>query len=148
MTSKSYMRKLLTLLLALFTVSCASEHPTIAVNLHPATSTSATPKVAASVPAARTADWPDERLTKEIATILQDYRQLQPGMTRAQLTRFFTGEGGISDTRHRTYVHRACLLIKVDVDFEPVPGQSGIEEQPSDIITKISAPYLGYMVMD
>lgn len=70
-------------------------------------------------------------------------------MTRAQLFRHFTIEGGISDARHRTYTHRACPFIKVDVDFKLAdPNPAASEESPADIITKISQPYLNWMVID
>ena len=42
------------------------------------------------------------------------------GMTRADLLKVFTTEGGLSTGLNRTYVYRECQYIKVDVDFEPV----------------------------
>lgn len=131
------------LLLALFTVSCASERPAASVKPQPS------PQTGTNTAPLRTEDWPDARLTQQIADILKDCQRLQPGMTRAQLLRYFTIEGGISDARHRTYTHRACSLIKVDVDFKLAdPNPAAYEESPADVITKISQPYLAWMVFD
>lgn len=48
-------------------------------------------------------------------------------MTRADLLKVFTTEGGISTGLHRTYVSRDCPFFKVDVDFRAVgrPDRDG-----------------------
>jgi hypothetical protein len=91
----------------------------------------------------------DENLTKQISAVLTECRKIMPGMTRANVLKVFTTEGGLSTARHRTYVYRACPYIKVDVDFTPSdPKQNGTEEQPTDIITTISKPYLEWSIID
>jgi hypothetical protein len=57
-------------------------------------------------------------------------------MTRSDLLRVFTVEGGLSGRTHRTYVLKQCPIIKVDVEF----SISGNEAE--DRITQISKPYL------
>lgn len=73
---------------------------------------------------------------------------IRVGMTRADLLKIFTTEGGISTRMNRMYVYRECWLIKVEVEFQPVPekhdkeGRIMGEEAPEDIITKISRPFI------
>jgi len=77
------------------------------------------------------------------------------GMTRADLLKVFTTEGGLSSGLNRTYVYRQCPLIKVDVEFEPVgrPARDGegrvtLIEANEDVIKKVSKPYLEWGVTD
>jgi hypothetical protein len=70
-------------------------------------------------------------------------------MTRADLLKMFTTEGGLSTGLRRTYVYRECPYIKVDVEFEPVgrPAKDGdgrvtLIEGNDGVIKKISKPYL------
>jgi len=80
---------------------------------------------------------------------------IKVGMTRANLLKVFTTEGGLSTGLQRTYVYHDCPYIKVDVEFEPVgrpardrDGRVTLEEDRRDIITKISRPYLDWSIMD
>jgi hypothetical protein len=64
-------------------------------------------------------------------------------MTRAELLKVFTIEGGLSTATHRTFVYHGCRYIKVDVEFTlSAPTQNILEERPTDTISKISKPYL------
>jgi hypothetical protein len=80
---------------------------------------------------------------------------VKPGMTRGDLLRVFTAEGGLSTGLRRTYVSRDCPYFKVDVDFEvagrPANDQSGrvtLVEGKQDRIVKISRPYLQFSIAD
>lgn len=93
--------------------------------------------------------------TEWVAESLKEMQQIKVGMTRADLLRVFTTEGGISTSIHRTYVYRGCPYMKVDVEFEPVgrPARDGegrvtLEEAGEDVIKKISKPYLDWRVLD
>src|SRR6187401_2066751 len=55
-----------------------------------------------------------------IANTLKEIQKIKVGMTRADLLKVFTTEGGLSTGLIRTYVYRECPYIKVDVEFEPV----------------------------
>src|SRR5271169_2818949 len=55
--------------------------------------------------------------TAWIAGALNAMQTIKVGMTRSDLVRLFTTEGGLSTTSHRTYVYRQCPYIKVDVKF-------------------------------
>lgn len=95
------------------------------------------------------------RQTEWIASSLREMEKIKVGMTRADMLKVFTGEGGLSTGLQRTFVYRECPYIKVDVVFEPVgrpardaQGRVTLEEDGRDIITKISKPYLEWSIMD
>ena len=88
-------------------------------------------------------------LTNQIPNILAECQKIKPGMTRAELLKVFTTEGGLSTPKHRTFVYRGCPFIKVDVDFTLSDSkQNAVDEQPADTINKISKPYLDWSVGD
>lgn len=93
--------------------------------------------------------------TEWIAHSLKQMQTVKVGMTRADLLKVFTTEGGLSSGLNRTYVYRQCPLIKVDVEFEPVgrPARDGegrvtLIEANEDVIKKVSKPYLEWGVTD
>ena len=90
-----------------------------------------------------------EAFTLRLAEIMKECQQLKPGATRAELMKIFTTEGGISNAKQRTFPHRHCPYIKVDVQFNLTdPKQSVVKELPTDTITKISQPYLAWSIID
>ena len=92
---------------------------------------------------------PDKDLTKRISDILTECKKIAPGATRADLLKVFTTEGGLSTATRRTFAHRHCPYIKVDVEFTPSePNQKPLEERPTDTISKISKPYLDWGIYD
>lgn len=87
--------------------------------------------------------------TAKVAEILKDCQQLKPGMTRADLLKVFTVEGGLSNAKQRIYVHQFCPYLKVDVRFTLTEtNQSVLTELPTDQISSISKPYLDWSIMD
>lgn len=96
-----------------------------------------------------------QQRTEWIAASLREMETIKVGMTRADLLKVFTTEGGLSTPLRRTFAYRDCPYIKVDVEFEPVgrpardlEGRVTLEEDRRDIITKISRPYLDWSIMD
>ena len=83
--------------------------------------------------------------TEWIAGVLNATQTIKVGMTRSDLLKVFTTEGGLSWTSQRTYVYRECPYIKVDVKFA---ASSNSQELPKDKIVEISRPYLAWSVMD
>lgn len=86
---------------------------------------------------------------------LEKMEAIKPGMTRNDLLKVFRTEGGLSTGLHRTFVNRDCTFFKVDVEFEAVGRQSRdndgrvtLEEDPRDVIVKISRPYLQFSIAD
>ena len=84
----------------------------------------------------------------KIADVFRDCQKLKPGMTRAELVQlqmFDEDRGPLYDRddhsfkQHATFEYRSCNLIKIDVDF----GASDSKEtRPTDIITKVSMPFI------
>ncbi len=92
---------------------------------------------------------PDMERTRWLSNVLSWTHEIKPGMTRKQLLRVYSEEGGISTRDQRTYVLKGCPGIKVDVQFLPVGNtKDDLTESPDDKILKISRPYLEYSTMD
>jgi hypothetical protein len=96
----------------------------------------------------------DPALTRSIDQVLKDISSVQSGMTRAELLRVFTTEGGLSTRDEQQYVYRRCPFIKVMVTFRrPADadddwGGAPEEERTGDIIQSISKPFLEYSIMN
>ena len=91
----------------------------------------------------------DSEHTRWIASVIDSIHTIKPGMTRADVLRVFTTEGGLSNRRHRTYVHKECPYIKVTVEFKPVDDPNNLlAEIPTDRLVSISVPFLQYSVGD
>jgi hypothetical protein len=87
--------------------------------------------------------------TQWVASVLRWTYDIKPGMTRKNLLRVYTVDGGLSTRTQRTYVLKGCPYIKVDVKFLPVGNvQDGLTQDPNDKIQEISKPYLDYSIMD
>ncbi len=87
--------------------------------------------------------------TDWISSVLAWIKDIKPGMTRKDLLKVFTTEGGLSNRLRRTYVLKQCPDIKVDVEFTPATNeQDRFTEMPEDNIARISRPYLQYSIMD
>jgi hypothetical protein len=90
-----------------------------------------------------------------VADALKRMQTIRPGMTRADLLKVFTTEGGLSNGLQRTFVSQECPYFKVDVQFDAVDrsnrdsgGRVTLEEGNQDVIVKISRPYLQFRVSD
>jgi hypothetical protein len=77
---------------------------------------------------------------------------IEPGMSRDQLMRVFTIEGGLSTPQQRTFVSRDCPFFKVDVKFRRAldneANSNWLQELNSDVIASISRPYLQFSILD
>jgi hypothetical protein len=77
---------------------------------------------------------------------------IQPGVTRNELMKVFTTEGGLSTAMQRTFVSRDCPYFKVNVGFrravENDKQTDWLRELADDVITTISEPYLQFSIMD
>src|SRR5215469_13059542 len=85
----------------------------------------------------------DREHTVWITGVLNATQTIKVGMTRSDLMKVFTTEGGVSTISQRTYVYRQCPYIKVDVKFV-----SRDRELPTDKIVEVSRPYLAWSVAD
>jgi hypothetical protein len=83
--------------------------------------------------------------TQWVSNVLGWAGEVKPGMTRKELLRVYTIEGGLSMRTNRTYALKGCPEIKVDVEFSAVgPAREPGGESLDDRIVKISKPYLDY----
>jgi hypothetical protein len=74
---------------------------------------------------------------------------LKVGMTRTDLLKVFSEEGGLSTRTQRQYVYRECPYIKVAVEFERVGNaEAPFPESGEDRIVKISRPFIEWSVID
>ena len=76
-------------------------------------------------------------------------------MTRGELLKVFTNEGGMSTREQETYVSRDCSYFHVDVTFRTAGNVSRDKEgrliafeDNRDVILTISQPYLAVEAMD
>lgn len=84
-----------------------------------------------------------------IAKSLIQIESVKVGMTRAELYRVFTDEGGLFTRKQQRFVYRECPYIKVDVEFEAVGRlEDQIVGRSEDKITKISKPFLEWPIYD
>jgi hypothetical protein len=84
-----------------------------------------------------------------VLTSLKRMESVKAGMTRADLSKVFEVEGGISSRQRRTYAYRECPYFKVDVTFQAVGVvEEGVNESPGDEILEISKPYVDYQILD
>jgi hypothetical protein len=86
-----------------------------------------------------------------VTEVLIRMQTVKLGMTRNELLKIFTTEGGISTGLRRTFVSRDCPFFKVDVEFRAVGRPSRdqdrrvtLQEDGRDVIVKISKPYLEF----
>jgi hypothetical protein len=97
---------------------------------------------------------PDSHV-KWVGTVLGRMETIKPGMTRGDLLRVFTTEGGLSQPLERTFVSRECPYFKVLVTFSAVgrpqrdsDGRELLTEDARDVIVTISQPFLGLAVIN
>jgi hypothetical protein len=104
--------------------------------------------LAADRPATKADNNYDEELDKQITEVWFDCQKIRPGMTRADLGKMFRREtGGVAVPEstplpfreHQTFGYRRCDHIMIDVDFR---ASTSKEESPTDVIIKVSKPYL------
>lgn len=69
----------------------------------------------------------------------KEMKTITVGMTRADLLKVFTPQGGFHAGNNGTFLSRACPYFKVDVEFS---GASTQGERNADVIAKISKPYV------
>ena len=85
--------------------------------------------------------------TQWVSSVLKETQTIKVGMSRKDVLKVYTTEGGISTRSWRRYVYRQCPYIKIDVQFQPIQGNSS-QELPDDKLISISKPYLEYSIAD
>ena len=77
---------------------------------------------------------------------LERMESIKPGMTRGDLMRLFTTEGGLQTGK--SFVFRECPYFKVTVEWMPGGAADPAIGKPSDVIKSISRPYIQRMIID
>ncbi|MGD0445186.1 MAG: hypothetical protein ABSA39_14725 [Edaphobacter sp.] len=90
----------------------------------------------------------DATLSREIAIVIRLVDSLHPGMTRADVLKNFTTEGGLSARSWNHYVYKKCPFIKIDVTFAVAAEESLTNEAATDKIATVSKPYLQFSIYD
>jgi hypothetical protein len=89
-----------------------------------------------------------------VADSMRRMATIHTGMTRADLLKVFTTEGGIYSATFGYYVYRGCPYFKVNVTFNPVnvprdkDGRLDPAGSPDDIIESISKPFVEPRMVD
>jgi hypothetical protein len=93
--------------------------------------------------------------TAWVSETIMHIQAVKPGMTRADLLKVFTTEGGLSTGLWQRYVYRGCPYVKVDVECEAVgrpprdaSGRVTLAKSDADTIKTISKPFLEWSIMD
>jgi len=90
-------------------------------------------------------------------SILHDWETLKPGVSsRADLLKIFSRTGGgFADATRRSYAYKDCAYILIDVTFSLSQPKEAYKDSktsydglPSDIISTISKPYIGFLAWD
>ena len=85
----------------------------------------------------------------EIKNALATVARIKVGMTRREVEQLFERDGGAQFALSGRYVYPNCQYIKIEIEFQnsdPSPQDPLLS--PSDIVSKISKPYLEYPVKD
>jgi hypothetical protein len=94
---------------------------------------------------------PDEKAHQQwLEARYQEATSIKPGMTRADLLKLFTEDGGFQAGRISTpsrYVLKSCYLIKIEVKFDKPMAQSAAPNNEMRIV-EVSKPYLEHMYLD
>jgi hypothetical protein len=117
------------------------------------------PSISASSSVRFTHSANQERCSQEhqawVTYVLKKMQTVKPSMTREELLKVFTTEGGLSTALNHRFVSRDCPYFKVDVEFKAVGRHPAVtvavrslEENSLDIIVKISRPYLQFSIAD
>lgn len=76
---------------------------------------------------------------------LAEIEQIKIGSTREDLLQVFKESGGFWFRTSGTYIYRKCPYILLDVEFKLIADKHDRSHgRPTDTITKLSKPYLGY----
>ena len=94
---------------------------------------------------------PDEKAHQQwLEARYQEATSIQPGMTRSDLLKLFTEDGGFRGGSRDSgggYVLKSCDLIKIEVKFEKSAGDSPAPKDELKI-AEVSKPYLEHMHLD
>jgi hypothetical protein len=85
-----------------------------------------------------------------IARTLREIQGLKPGMSRGELLKVVSEEGGLSTRTARRFAFRECPYIKVNVEFKAVgePDDAVGTASSRDEVVRVSTPFLEWSIGD
>ncbi len=91
---------------------------------------------------------PNEKCTTWVSKCLADFESIKTGMTRGEIEKKFSMDGGISTVSLIRFVHPECIYFKIDVEFELKSKDPNHMSSPEDKVIKKSKPYIENPVFD
>ena len=79
---------------------------------------------------------------------LDDSLHIKVGMTRREVEKYFSPDGGLQSFSTTRYVYLKCEFIKVNISFKSALRGKQNLRSPDDIVENVSKPYLEYPVTD
>ena len=67
----------------------------------------------------------------------REAQSIKVGSTYADVVKYFRTDGGLTQVGKSRFVNILCPLMKIDVEFEPVKGDT----LPPTKVTRVSRPY-------
>jgi hypothetical protein len=78
---------------------------------------------------------------------LNDSGRIKAGMTRRDVEKYFSVEGGMNFPLNTRYVYSKCRYIKIDIEFRSAPGNKKLMS-PNDVVSDFSKLYIEYPIAD
>lgn len=82
-----------------------------------------------------------------VAEALSAFQQVKKGMTRADVEKLLSLDGGMDFRTKSRYVFPKCDYLKLDLEFSPDPKVTNASS-PRDTVISIGRPYLAYPSKD
>ena len=79
---------------------------------------------------------------------LDDSLHIKVGMTRREVEKHFSPDGGLQFFSTTRYGYLKCEFIKIDISFKSAVRGKQNFRSPDDIVENASKPYLEYPVTD
>jgi hypothetical protein len=83
-----------------------------------------------------------------IQQALTDYGRIKVGVTRRDVERYFTPDGGAQFPGATRYVYLKCAYMHVDIEFDAKGTLSKGLFSADDVVTKTSKLYVDYSAKD
>jgi hypothetical protein len=78
---------------------------------------------------------------------LVDSGRIKSGMTRREVEKYFSLDGGMLFAEKTRYVYSKCQYIKIEIDFSRKPSGKELFS-PNDIVVNAARPYIEYPAKD
>jgi hypothetical protein len=83
-----------------------------------------------------------------VVAALEAVSRIHAGMSRAEVEKVFTVDGGIIIRDKTRYSFRDCHSIKVEITFDRDKLTPGVIGAPKDTVKAVDRPYIEYPIAD